>query len=191
MPFCANCGTEVSEGIKFCPECGERLKKEFTPEEKEKYIQELEASVKKEKPAEKAKTTKKQLAGGIAVLVVAAIIIIAAVAICTPQPTHNAVAEALAGSPGDFVNFEVVRISPFFGGIAQGDPYYAFVVYDIERDHIMVLAKRKDITFEPEEMDFVKMMGVLRESPVEGGAFPICVYASKVEPTTAPPDWRE
>jgi len=55
MPVCPNCGKEVSEGIKFCPECGERLKKEFTPEEKEKYIRELDASVEEEKPAKKAK----------------------------------------------------------------------------------------------------------------------------------------
>jgi hypothetical protein len=84
MPFCPSCGKEVSEGITFCPECGERLKKGVTPEEKQKYIQELEAPVKEEKPAEKAKTTKKKLAGGIAVLIIAVIIIIAAVAICTP-----------------------------------------------------------------------------------------------------------
>ena len=84
MPVCSHCGKEVSEGVSFCPDCGERLKKGFTPEETEKYIQELEASVKEEKPAEKAKTTKKQLAGGIAVLIIAVIIIIAAVAICTP-----------------------------------------------------------------------------------------------------------
>ena len=28
MPFCANCGKEVVQGIKFCPECGKGLKKE-------------------------------------------------------------------------------------------------------------------------------------------------------------------
>ena len=84
MPFCSHCGKEVSEDVSFCPNCGERLKKGFTPEEKQKYIQELEAPVKEEKPAEKAKTTKKKLAGGIAVLIIAVIIIIAAVAICTP-----------------------------------------------------------------------------------------------------------
>ena len=28
MPFCANCGKEVSEGVKFCPECGKGLKRE-------------------------------------------------------------------------------------------------------------------------------------------------------------------
>jgi len=89
MPVCSHCGKEVSEGIKFCPECGERLKKVFTPEEKEKYIQELDASVKEEKQAEKAKTTKKNLAGGIAVLIIAVIIIIAAVAICSPAETPS------------------------------------------------------------------------------------------------------
>ena len=36
---------------------------------------------------------------------------------------HTTVAGALAGSPGDSVEFDVVRISPFFGGIAKGDPY--------------------------------------------------------------------
>ena len=132
--------------------------------------------------------SKKKLAGIILGCIIAVIVVIV---IATPRPTHNTVAEALAGSPGDFVDFEVVRISPFFGGIAEGDPYYAFVVYDIARDHIMILAKREDITFEPEEMDFVKMTGVLRESAVEDGAFPIVVYAFKVELTTAPPDWRE
>lgn len=130
--------------------------------------------------------SKKKLA---TIIVACTIAIIVIVVIATPRLTHNTVAEALAGSPGDFVDFEVVRISPFFGGIAEGDPYYAFVVYDIARDDIMVLAKRKDITFEPEEMDFVKMTGVLRESPMEDGAFPIVAYASKVEFTTAPPDW--
>ena len=89
MPVCSHCGKEVSEGVKFCPECGERLKKEFTPEEKEKYVKELEASAKEEKPAEKAKTTKKQLAGGIAILITVVIIIIAAVAICTPNETPS------------------------------------------------------------------------------------------------------
>ena len=126
-------------------------------------------------------------------IVIASIIIIVLVVVCASKPTHTTVAEALRGSPGDFVDFEVVRISPFFGGITRGDrdSYYAFVVYDIARDHIMVLALGRDITFEPEEMDFVKMTGVLRDSPVKDGGFPIVVYASKVEPTTTPPGWRE
>lgn len=84
MPSCSHCGKEVSEDVSFCPDCGERLKKGFTPEEEQKYIQELEVSVKEEKPAEKAKTTKKKWVGGIVVLITAVIIIIAAVAICTP-----------------------------------------------------------------------------------------------------------
>ncbi|HEY4711914.1 MAG TPA: zinc-ribbon domain-containing protein [Dehalococcoidia bacterium] len=32
MPFCPNCGKEVSEGITFCPNCGQRLKVGVTPE---------------------------------------------------------------------------------------------------------------------------------------------------------------
>jgi len=89
MPVCSHCGKEVSEGIKFCPECGERLKKEFTPEEKEKYIQELEASVKEEKPAERPKRTKSQLAGIIVGSIVAIIIIIAAIDTCIPTETPS------------------------------------------------------------------------------------------------------
>jgi len=89
MPFCPHCGKEVNEGIKFCPECGERLKKEFTPEEKEKYIQELEASVKEEKPAERPKRTKSQLAGIIVGSIVAIIIIIAAIDTCIPTETPS------------------------------------------------------------------------------------------------------
>ena len=89
MPVCSHCGKEVSEGIKFCPECGERLKKEFTPEEKEKYIQELEVSVEEEELAEKPKRTKSKVAGAIVGSIVAIIIIITAVAICTPNETPS------------------------------------------------------------------------------------------------------
>jgi hypothetical protein len=32
MPFCPNCGKEVSEGGSFCPDCGQRLKVGVTPE---------------------------------------------------------------------------------------------------------------------------------------------------------------
>jgi len=32
MPFCPNCGKEVSEGFMFCPECGQRLKVGVTAE---------------------------------------------------------------------------------------------------------------------------------------------------------------
>ena len=89
MPFCPHCGKEVSEGIKFCPECGERLKKDFTNKEKEEYIQELEASDKEEKPAERPKRTKSQLAGIIVGSIVAITIIIAAVVICAPPETPS------------------------------------------------------------------------------------------------------
>ena len=65
------------------------------------------------------------------------------------------------------------------------------MVYDETRDHIMVLAKRTDMTFEPEELDFARVKGVLRVSPVEGGEFPVVVYASKVQRATAPADWRD
>lgn len=40
---CPNCGQEVGEGVRFCPECGQRLMG-FTPEERQKYIEELKAS---------------------------------------------------------------------------------------------------------------------------------------------------
>lgn len=52
MPICPHCGQEVSEGAEYCPSCGERVKKGFTPEEREKYIQELEAWAKREKSTE-------------------------------------------------------------------------------------------------------------------------------------------
>lgn len=49
MPICPHCGREVSKGVEYCPSCGERLKKEFSPEERERYVQELEASIAEEK----------------------------------------------------------------------------------------------------------------------------------------------
>ena len=32
MPFCPNCGKEVSEDTQFCPQCGQNIKVEVTPE---------------------------------------------------------------------------------------------------------------------------------------------------------------
>lgn len=52
MPVCPHCGNEISEGVSFCSDCGERIKKGFTPEEREKYIQELEVSTVEEKQIE-------------------------------------------------------------------------------------------------------------------------------------------
>jgi len=62
---CPNCGQEVGEDTKFCPECGQRIvreeepraptgfggeaKKGFTPEERQKYIDELKASIEEQK----------------------------------------------------------------------------------------------------------------------------------------------
>ncbi|HUX49142.1 MAG TPA: zinc ribbon domain-containing protein [Dehalococcoidia bacterium] len=124
MPVCSHCGKEVSEGIKFCPECGERLKKEFTPEEKEKYTQELEASVEKEKPAEKPKRTKSQLAGGIVGSIVAIIIIIAAISTCIPSETPSLTAseQNYAATMADHSG----RVSEALGNMADlmGNPQF-------------------------------------------------------------------
>lgn len=60
MPVCSHCGKEVSEGIKFCPECGERLKKGFTSDERQKYIQELEESTAEEKRIEQEQEEKRK-----------------------------------------------------------------------------------------------------------------------------------
>ena len=43
MLFCPNCGKKVSEGVKYCPDCGQRLESGFTPEERQKHIEELKA----------------------------------------------------------------------------------------------------------------------------------------------------
>ncbi|MBA7503109.1 hypothetical protein ES706_01716 [subsurface metagenome] len=57
MPFCPNCGKEVSEDMEFCPECGQRLKQGFTLEERNKYIEEFKASVEGGKPPKKTEIT--------------------------------------------------------------------------------------------------------------------------------------
>ena len=112
---------------------------------------------------------------------------------CAPTPIHNTVAEAVAGSPGDFINFEVVRIDPFYGGVAYSASadQYAFAVYDIARDDIMVVVKSKDIGFKPKDRDFVRISeGKLVES-LPDSPWPVYVIAGKVELTSAPEDWRE
>lgn len=114
---------------------------------------------------------------------------------CAPTPIHNTVAGAIAGSPGDFVNFEVVRISPSYGGVAYSTavrPQYVFVVYDIARDDIMVVVESKDIKFQPKEGDFVRIpQGKLVKALSPDDPWPAYVIAGKVELTTAPADWRE
>ena len=43
MQICPHCGKQIEESVEYCPDCGQRLKKGFTPEEREEYVQELRA----------------------------------------------------------------------------------------------------------------------------------------------------
>gem|GEM_PF-718453 len=58
MPVCPNCGEQANENMTFCPYCGERLKRGFTHEEKQKYIQDLEAYSRERRPIEGTVTPK-------------------------------------------------------------------------------------------------------------------------------------
>jgi hypothetical protein len=72
---------------------------------------------------------------------------------------HHTVAKALNGSPGDFVTFEVVRISPSAGDVDYM-PWaylYGFLVCDEEGDEIIVAVDERDIVFEPKVGDFVRI----------------------------------
>ena len=106
---------------------------------------------------------------------------------------HYTVAAALTGEPGDFVNFEVVRIDPFYGGVAysSSNDQYAFAVYDIARDDIMVVVKNKDIGFEPKDGDFIKISEGKLVKSLSDSPWPVSVIAGKVERTSAPTNWRE
>ncbi len=90
MPFCPNCGKEVSKDTKFCPKCGQRLKEGFTPEDRQKYIEEFKASVEGEKPPKKTKMSKKKLAGIIGSCIIAVIVIAMAIS-SQPTATHPSV----------------------------------------------------------------------------------------------------
>ena len=59
MLFCHHCGKEVREGNAFCVECGQRLTK-FTPEERQKYINGLQNSIKEEQESQKEKKRKQE-----------------------------------------------------------------------------------------------------------------------------------
>jgi uncharacterized membrane protein YvbJ len=66
MPFCSHCGKEVNGGVKFCPECGEKLKKGFAEEvagfrkEVEGFVEEVQRNVQElVASAEKVKSGRK------------------------------------------------------------------------------------------------------------------------------------
>ena len=54
MPSCRSCGSETGEGAAFCPTCGQRLRG-FTEEERQRYINDLQDSVRKEEEAGREK----------------------------------------------------------------------------------------------------------------------------------------
>jgi uncharacterized repeat protein (TIGR02543 family) len=81
MPYCPNCGTEVSEGTQFCPECGRRL----TTEQKVKRM------------------SKKKLAGIIVGCIIGIIIITAIIAgITTPTHTYKLSVSVSPSGAGSF-----------------------------------------------------------------------------------------
>jgi len=125
MPFCSHCGKEVTEDTKFCPECGQRLKEGFTPEERQKYIEELKASVEEEKPAKKTKMTKRKLTG----IIIASIIVV-----------FVAIALAFSGEPAErkpeniiplrVSGFEFVEKSERVKGLFEGEEYSAYSFFE-------------------------------------------------------------
>ncbi len=52
MSVCPNCGKEIAGDELFCTQCGWRLKRGFTVDERQKYIEELEAYVRQQKEGE-------------------------------------------------------------------------------------------------------------------------------------------
>jgi uncharacterized repeat protein (TIGR02543 family) len=166
MAFCSHCGKEVSEDVSFCPDCGERLKKGFTPEEKQKYIQELEASVKEEKPAEKAKTTKKKIAGIIVGCIVAIIVIIAIAAPkATPTPKYTLSASvspsgtgSVSPSGGEYEPGAQVTMTAnpasgytfdYWSGSASGTSASITITMDSDKSITAYFKKVPPVTFTP------------------------------------------
>jgi len=88
MPFCPNCGKEVSEDMEFCPKCGQKLREGFTPEERKEYIKEFKASVEEGEQPKKTKMSKKKLAAIIVACIIGIFIVIAIAIPSEPTPTH-------------------------------------------------------------------------------------------------------
>ena len=61
MPSCRHCGNETGEGAEFCPKCGGRLAG-FTEEETQRYINDLQGSIKKKEDAERKKRLREEQA---------------------------------------------------------------------------------------------------------------------------------
>jgi hypothetical protein len=68
MQICPHCGRQIEGSVEYCPDCGERVKKGFTPEEREKYLRELQGFIEKEGADKKTKLVNRQSKreGGIA-----------------------------------------------------------------------------------------------------------------------------
>ncbi len=54
MVICTHCGRQTDGSLEYCPDCGQRLKEGFTPEERERYLRDLRASTDEEKSRKKA-----------------------------------------------------------------------------------------------------------------------------------------
>ena len=118
----------------------------------------------------------------IILVVLLTVAVVAAGCSSVATPVHLTVADAVGGEAGDFVNLELVRISPLAGGVAysDGNDQYAFVVYDAvaDSDDIMVVVKNADIAFTPEIGDFISIPeGKLVASE---GDYPLYVVAGSV-----------
>lgn len=138
-------------------------------------------------------------------VVIAVIVVVVIVVLARPSPTHYSIAEMKAeGWPGHKVSIDVARVSPFGGGVSCGATQCAFFIYDKTAaftsgsawEDIVVVVKRENINFTPQDGDFIRLTGELQSSDVGSpraswrySQKALTIYAFKVERATAPPDW--
>lgn len=146
----------------------------------------------------------------VVIPIVVAIVVIIAVVVCVSEsPTHPSIAEVKTeGWPGHKVSIEVARISPFGGGVSYSETaqQYAFFIYDKTAiftggtawEDILVVVKRENINFTPQDGDFIRLTGELQSSDIgtpraswRYSQEALIIYAFKVERTTAPADWGD
>ena len=82
MPYCSNCGKELSDNAKFCPSCGNKIKLEVIGVEKKELFKKIEGEYPKQEVETSREISKPKSSAWVWIIVVI-ILVIAAIFIAS------------------------------------------------------------------------------------------------------------